>query len=189
MGASDDAHEQALSTVCPNCGRTVYGASLRDLVRHMKTHTCSGAPTGRYTVRTSESRFVQLDLPLIFVFNRTVLSQNMTTYNHWRAYHKDKKDWQRHVHSSFNPYSNLKLEWSSWSLVRQYGGRNKRLDYANLVGGAKPLVDLLIHYGIIKDDRDSCFSCTYDQQPVDGQTSTVLSLLEVRDARYSTIIV
>lgn len=69
------------------------------------------------------------------------------------------------------------LPESAWVLERVYTPPGKEMDYANFVGGAKPLIDGLIHYGIIVDDAPSHFHCKYEQTPGD-ENATYLILLE-----------
>jgi hypothetical protein len=108
-----------------------------------------------------------------------VESQNATTYSHWRVHHDDKKDWLTRVVNAFYKYRGVCLPWSHWSITRIYSGRNRELDYANLVGGAKPLVDALIDAGIIKDDGPKYFLCDYHQERGDNN-HTLLKLLETK---------
>jgi hypothetical protein len=45
--------------------------------------------------------------------------------------------------------------------LRSY--RTRLVDYANLVGGAKPIPDALIRLGWLKDDNPRWFHCDYFQ--------------------------
>ena len=45
--------------------------------------------------------------------------------------------------------------------IRSY--RTRQLDYANLVGGAKPIPDSLIGLGYLVDDGPKWFRCSYEQ--------------------------
>jgi hypothetical protein len=45
-------------------------------------------------------------------------------------------------------------------VITRYG---KTLDYGNLVGGAKPLVDALVHEGVLYDDSPTYLADTYLQ--------------------------
>lgn len=121
-------------------------------------------------------------LPLTFTFDRAVLSQNRTTYAHWSSHHKDKRSWEKHLLPQLGPYQGLLLRWSSWRLTRVYAGRCREYDYANLIGGAKPLIDLLIEMRILIDDSPGHFLCDYVQEPGDAN-QTILTLLEVSDGR------
>ncbi|TVR43524.1 MAG: hypothetical protein EA402_09485 [Planctomycetota bacterium] len=46
-------------------------------------------------------------------------------------------------------------------LIRSY--RNRLVDYANLVGGAKPIPDCLQRLGYLEDDSPRWFECSYEQ--------------------------
>lgn len=120
------------------------------------------------------------ELPFRVSFDRHVESQNKTTYSHWSKHFADKKDWLRRVQKAFADYHGMRLPWSSWALVRVYSSRRRLMDFANFVGGAKPLIDCLTECGVIYDDDPLHFTCSYQQ--VAGDTDiTYLTLLEYKD--------
>lgn len=80
------------------------------------------------------------------------------------------------------PYFGSMLPYSVWSITRVYSSRKREMDMANIVGGFKPLVDLLSEFGIIVDDSPRYFECSYNQEK-GGQTHVALILKEIRDAR------
>lgn len=124
-------------------------------------------------------------LPLILTFDRLIKSQNHTTYSHWSRYYADEKDWLRRVRLQTQKYQGLYLPWSSWRVERIYRHPAKEMDYANLVGGAKPLIDSLIKCRMIVDDRPANFECDYQQYPGD-RSMTILTLIRWADERPPT---
>lgn len=120
-------------------------------------------------------------LPAVFELPRRLKSQNKTTYSHWKVHHLDKQAWTKLVGHILRPCHGLQLPWSRWSLTRLYSGREREMDFANLVGGAKPLIDTLTDYQVIVDDAPTYFSCDYSQER-GGRSMTVLTLLEIGDA-------
>jgi hypothetical protein len=121
----------------------------------------------------------RLELPLSFVFDRSVLSQNRTTYSNWRVHSRDKHDWLRRVQVAAGYLSGQCLAYSVWQLERQYAGRHRLMDHANVVGGAKALIDCLVDLRIIRDDSPTHFTCSYLQNRA-ARTQTILTLLEAR---------
>jgi hypothetical protein len=72
----------------------------------------------------------------------------------------------------------MRLPWSRWRLERIWCAPKREYDFANFVGGAKPLIDCLIDHGLIYDDDPKHFTCEYEQIP--GESNhTRLILLEV----------
>ena len=44
--------------------------------------------------------------------------------------------------------------------------RNRLVDFANLVGGAKPIPDCLVRLGYLRDDSPEWLECAYEQHRV-----------------------
>jgi len=65
------------------------------------------------------------------------------------------------------PVRELKLQVSGWELVREYCYPNKEFDFANLIGGCKPIIDILVKSGVIQDDAPKYFDCVYSQIKAD----------------------
>ena len=74
------------------------------------------------------------------------------------------------------PVRGLKLQVSKWELVREYCYPNKEFDHANLVGGCKSIIDVLVSSGVIQDDAPKYFDCEYSQVKAD-RTQVRLRLL------------
>ncbi len=119
-------------------------------------------------------------LPLVLTFDRLTESQNESTYAHWSTYSKDKRNWQLRSMVAMLKIAGLNLWWSRWSIVREYAHPHRELDWANLVGGAKPLIDCLVNQQVIKDDRPKHFLCGYNQRKAD-ESRTILTLEEYRE--------
>lgn len=167
-----------LSSACPACNKTHYADRLDDLVQAVRR--CCAQPKNR--ARRTKSTVVRpppskIELPIVLEFDRLVSSQNKTTYAHWTHYNRELQDWRRRCTVTMLQLSNIQLWYSRWRLVRQYRPPHRELDWANLVGGAKPLIDCLVEFGVIHDDRPAHFKCEYEdiKGPVD---KTFLSLLD-----------
>ena len=100
------------------------------------------------------------------MFNRGVLSQNKTTYSHWTTYKRDKASWLSYSHL-LTPLRGCCLPYSEWELTRVYTPPKRLYDKANLIGGAKPLIDTLVKLGVIWDDDPTHFECDYKQEKGD----------------------
>lgn len=98
----------------------------------------------------------------VLVVRRKVPSQNASMYRHWSAYTAERDTWYVLLRAQLPPRS--PPTGAVRLAIRSY--RNRLVDYANLVGGAKPIPDCLIRLGYLKDDGPEWFSCTYEQHQV-----------------------
>ncbi len=95
----------------------------------------------------------------LVVVRRRVPSQNTTQYGHWRTYTKERDTWLMLLRVQLPP--RRPPDHPIRMALRSY--RTRLVDYANLVGGAKPIPDCLIRLGWIKDDTPRWFHCDYFQ--------------------------
>ena len=93
---------------------------------------------------------------------RRVPSQNASHYKHWKHYAKERDAWFVLLRAQLPPRT--QVETRVQLAIRSY--RVRLLDYANLVGGAKPIPDSLIRLGYLKDDSPQWFECRYEQYQV-----------------------
>lgn len=98
-------------------------------------------------------------LPTGIVIKRRVPSQNTNQYRHWSHYRKERDHWFILLRQQLPPVRGgdqpVRLA------IRSY--RTRLVDYANLVGGAKPIPDCLIRLGYLVDDSPKWFRCSYEQ--------------------------
>lgn len=97
--------------------------------------------------------------PRIITIARRLPSQNDSLYRHWKAYTTERDAWFVLLRAQLPPMR--PVEHPVRMAIRSY--RSRLMDYANLVGGAKPIPDCLIRLGYLKDDSPTWFSCTYEQ--------------------------
>ena len=95
----------------------------------------------------------------ILVLKRRVPSQNQFQYRHWKAYMVEKEAWYVLLRAQLTP--RRPPDEPIRMALRSY--RTRLVDYANLVGGAKPIPDALIRLGWLKDDSPRWFHCDYFQ--------------------------
>ena len=95
----------------------------------------------------------------VVIIKRKVPSQNQSQYRHWSLYHQEKEAWYILLRAQFAPRK--PREEPMRMVLRSY--RSRLMDYANLVGGAKPIPDALIRLGVLKDDSPRWFHCEYYQ--------------------------
>lgn len=95
----------------------------------------------------------------IITIARRVPSQNQSQYRHWSKYAKERDTWFLLLRAQLPPRQPVTTPVSI--VLRSY--RNRLVDYANLVGGAKPIPDTLIKLGYLKDDSPQWFHCDYHQ--------------------------
>lgn len=114
-----------------------------------------------------------------------VPSQNRTNEWHWSMRHKHTK------RCGF-----LLVQAGGLKLPKATGKRSCHIlsfrrqrchDIANLVGGAKGLVDAIVRIGLLVDDKDSLAALSYDQStlrhsPTPGVACTVITLADINTA-------
>jgi len=167
---------------CPVCRARLNVASLSEATAAVQS--CCQPKRARRKAKVQKPTYAplisreSLILPVQFRFTRLVESQNATTYSHWNKHHSDKKDWLSRVQLQMAAYRGFNFEFSRWHMERVYAGRRREMDYANMVGGAKPLVDCLTLAQVIRDDAPKHFMCEYSQRRGDV-SETILTLLEV----------
>jgi len=110
----------------------------------------------------------------VLTVRRKVPSQNASMYRHWSAYTAERDAWfvllRAQLPPRRPPSGAIRLA------IRSY--RARLVDYANLVGGAKPIPDCLIRLGYLKDDGPEWFSCTYEQfQVAKGEERTEIEFV------------
>lgn len=90
---------------------------------------------------------------------RRLPSQNNSHYRHWSHYAKERDLWFVLMRSQLPPQQpqHKKVQ------LRIVSYRNRLVDFANLVGGAKPIPDCLQRLGYIVDDSPKWFECRYEQ--------------------------
>jgi hypothetical protein len=93
------------------------------------------------------------------IIKRRVPSQNRSQYAHWRTYATERDTWFILLRAQLPP--RRAPEHPIRMQLRSY--RTRLLDYANLVGGAKPIPDCLMRLGYLKDDSPRWFHCDYFQ--------------------------
>lgn len=102
-----------------------------------------------------------LPLHRTLVIKRRVPSQNQFQYRQWKAYFKEKEAWYLLIRAQLAP----RIAVAEPVRLRLVSHRNRVIDYANLVGGAKPIPDVLKMLGYLKDDSPRWFFCEYFQMP------------------------
>ena len=102
--------------------------------------------------------------PWSIAIARRVPSQNQFHYKHWTAYRKERDLWTVLLRAQLpqrTPPVHIPVRLTITSF------RTRLCDYANLVGGAKPIPDCLIQLGWLKDDHPDWMEATYTQQVVE----------------------
>ena len=100
--------------------------------------------------------------PRLLVIRRRLPSQNAAQYRHWSAYTRERDAWFVLLRAQLPPRE--PVAHPVRLAIRSY--RQRLVDFANLVGGAKPIPDCLIRLGYLKDDSPRWFSCDYQQHRV-----------------------
>ncbi len=98
----------------------------------------------------------------LIIIKRRVPSQNASMYRHWSAYTAERDAWFILLRAQLPP---RKPPTEPVRMVLR-SLRTRLVDYANFVGGAKPIPDCLIRLGYLKDDSPRWFHCEYYQSKV-----------------------
>jgi hypothetical protein len=96
------------------------------------------------------------------VIKRRVPSQNASQYRHWRTYTTERDAWFILLRAQLPPRQPV----AEPVRIVLHSFRTRLVDFANLVGGAKPIPDGLIRLGYLKDDSPRWFACDYHQTQV-----------------------
>ena len=118
------------------------------------------------------------------VINALLPSQNVRERAHWRSRRRQEKAWEMVIRCQASVEDTTTTRRR---LVKIISYRRQRItDEANLIGGAKGLVDCLVRAGLLVDDSDRWCSITYHQRlrshennPIPGGDSIVV---EIEDA-------
>jgi len=100
-----------------------------------------------------------------FFIERVTPSNNVLLRTHWRQKGRDQKIWDQLVRAACGrrPDATTKQHVT----ITRYSPPSATgwipLDYDNLVGGAKPLVDALTHAGVIVGDKPEWVKVEYGQ--------------------------
>jgi Holliday junction resolvase RusA-like endonuclease len=112
---------------------------------------------------------------LTLTIRKRLESQNRRDAWHWARRSKDRDDWQSRIvvqlyscggHAYLSPKVKRRVTITSY--------RSRLCDLANIVGGAKGLVDALTRSRLLVDDSPQWFECEYRQflkkeSPVRGE--------------------
>jgi len=96
------------------------------------------------------------------VIVRRLPSQNLSQYRHWRTYTKERDTWFLLLRAQLPPV----IQVAEPRRIAIHSYRTRMIDYANLVGGAKPIPDCLVRLGYLRDDSPAWFVCDYHQTRV-----------------------
>jgi hypothetical protein len=89
-------------------------------------------------------------------------SQNRRERAHWRARRRQEKSWDLSIRCQVSVEDTTT---SRRRAVKVISYRRQRItDCANLVGGAKGLIDCLVRAGLLVDDSDRWCSISYHQR-------------------------
>lgn len=97
----------------------------------------------------------------------------------WWQYAATKKLWASHIPPC--PHHQRAAGPRHLRVTRVLGHRERAYDTMNLVGGLKPIVDLLVECGYLVDDRDQEFSFSVHQRRPAPSEPSPLTILDLTD--------
>lgn len=111
--------------------------------------------------------------PQVLVLPIRVKSRNVLDREHWAVKMRDKKEYALLIRNQMrlNKIPEAKQKKYSIAII---SFRKKRLDYDNLVGGCKHLIDALIEENFIYDDSPDYIELKVDQI-VASEYKTIIS--------------
>ncbi len=171
-----------MRATCPKCGQPQVTASLAGLRAHIRA--CEAGKPVKATNRAARPVVAGVytgPFPVTFQLEREIPSQNIHHNQHWSGYSAEKHVWLSLVALTMKPVLNCRFPWSSWQIIRVMGPKSRLYDHANLVGGAKPLVDSIRDNHIVLDDAPPNILIDYDQE-IGDRCYTLITLKETADA-------
>ncbi len=150
---------------CPTCGESIVAETLNDVQRHLKR--CGkvakiSAPSVKRTMLPNATSIPSL--PFTIEVPRAIPSQNASHKKHWAVYSNELGCWRRTLEPLLRPVLGLNLSWSRWHFLRLIPSRGRVMDYANIVGGCKPIPDAMQEFKVIAGDDPNRFKASYSQQ-------------------------
>lgn len=104
---------------------------------------------------------------LRMIIKKRIVSQNKRDKMHWAARSKDRDDWaSRFCVMVYQTGAQEYLRPKGKRLVRVVSYRKRLCDIANLIGGAKGMIDALTRSRLIVDDSPQWMDATYEQHKV-----------------------
>ena len=103
-------------------------------------------------------------------------SQNKTQYAHWSVYARYRKRWTAALRAHLRPQAAAPNKKMCVDIVSR---RMRIIDWGNLVGGAKPIPDVLQDMRYIQDDSPQWVTITYRQEKAArGERGTEIRITE-----------
>ena len=140
--------------LCPICG--VCGHSVE--VDRDGGKLCFGCGRMRYVAR----------------IDRKILSRNELDKMHWSKRHREREQWA--VAIRFEGFGGRVPQADGPMKINILSNRSRKLDYDNLVGGCKPILDALKKLGAIVDDKPGMVDVTYSQQGA-SEIGTIIEMI------------
>ena len=118
-----------------------------------------------------------MNLLIAFSLPFEVPSQNKTMRAHWGVISRQNKNWYMALKCMLSMHIDMDIVPAKTKRKVEIIAYRKRLitDHANLVGGAKGLVDALVRAELLVDDSDRWCEITYRQK----QDSVPQTLIEI----------
>lgn len=117
---------------------------------------------------------------MIIRIKRRIWSQNARDKTHWSGQRRERDAWKVHLLAKLGGMQEPPRH-RRYLIVTSYRAQ-LITDHGNLVGGAKDLIDALVHVGLLRDDADQWASIRYEQRKcprVDEHTAIEVDDLEV----------
>jgi hypothetical protein len=149
-----------MSFTCPHCAETLEFTELQGITTHVRK---CGKTSKAKAAKVVDHTRVLPSMPREYRLQKELDSQNAHHTRHWRSYSKSVNEWKAIIDYTLSDLKGLNLSWSEWEICRLYCKPKRAYDFANLVGGAKPVPDSLKASGIIVDDKPANFKCDYFQ--------------------------
>jgi len=169
-------------SVCIRCGKTIEAASLEELSK-LAAKCCKKKGSKKQQAELAPPKPLNVVLPYRIEVPCRIQSQNTFTWARWTKYAGYKKQWSAALAAPSAPLHGCRLDWSVWSIERHYTKRQKEFDLGNLVGGAKPIADVLKQLGVIVDDRPKNYKCDYRQYQDDKDITVIILESITRDTQ------
>jgi len=120
---------------------------------------------------------ISMTLPFLTKSNNKLLRMH---YRH-RMKLKEQYSWELFVwiNQSETPHKDMMAEGKRKAHIISY--RQKLMDDDNFVGGLKPLIDVLVEFGLLKDDNKEWVELIPEQRVDSGNTRTEIILEDINE--------
>lgn len=113
---------------------------------------------------------------MFIAIKKPIVSQNVRDKWHWAKRSAERIEWEKEIWAALNGQVK-KHKAKGKRRLKITSIRPRMLDFLNLCGGSKGLVDAIVNLGLLIDDSPNYVDVEIKQ--IDGPTGTIIELEEI----------